>query len=398
MNCRGNRREPRNRDRDHGTQKRADDPAEHRQHDRFGEHLHHDVAAPGAQRLPQSDFARALRHHHQHDIHDDDASHHERQGDHADEHRKNAARRRTVDPEHRLRRENREVVGLARLHPPRNSQRNRRIVDGRRNLRQVARLHRHRELPARAEHLLELPERNDGELILRLAQQRSTLRADADHAEVHALNLNRFLERFDVGAEQPFGRLRANHRNRPGEIHFGGAHEAAALGIVVGEVDVLRRDARHLNAVDGRVAVGNAAARVRQEHHRRDERAVAPDGRGIEPRDAGIGLNPLEVFVAADDAVPLDDKRVGAGLVENSLFDRRVQSLNQRHHRDDRRHGHDVAEHGHQRPELRAPDRAQRDAGRVKVLVHDVLGGAFGDFPPVSTLTGSPSLMPRTEL
>ena len=37
-------------------------------------------------------------------------------------------------------------------------------------------------------------------------------------------------------------------------------------------------------------------------------------------------------------------------------------------------------------------------AGRVKVLVHDVLGGAFGDFPPVSTLTGSPSLMPRTEL
>src|SRR5881396_410880 len=52
-----------------------------------GEHLRHDVGPAGAERLPQADLPRPLGHHHQHDVHDDDAADHERQRDDADEHR-----------------------------------------------------------------------------------------------------------------------------------------------------------------------------------------------------------------------------------------------------------------------------------------------------------------------
>ena len=63
--------------------------------------------------------------------------------------------------------------------------------------------------------------------------------------------------------------------DRAGDIDLGRADEPSALGVVVREIDVFRRDARHLDAVDGRVAVGDARARLRVEHHGRDQRAVA---------------------------------------------------------------------------------------------------------------------------
>src|SRR5688572_11711970 len=59
----------------------ADHTSHRRERDRFGEHLRHDVLAAGAKRFPQTDLARALTHHHQHDVHDDDAAHEQRERD-----------------------------------------------------------------------------------------------------------------------------------------------------------------------------------------------------------------------------------------------------------------------------------------------------------------------------
>src|SRR5205823_13134357 len=73
------------------------------------------------------------------------------------------------------------------------------------------------------------------------------------------------------------------------------------------------------------------------------------------------------------------------------LFDRRVQSLNQRHDGNNRGDGHDVAEHRHERPEFGRPDRREGDFGGLEKLAH------FW-FCLLSILTGSPSAILRTEL
>ena len=42
------------------------------------EELRQDIAAPGADRHPDADFARSFRYRHEHDVHDSDASHQQR--------------------------------------------------------------------------------------------------------------------------------------------------------------------------------------------------------------------------------------------------------------------------------------------------------------------------------
>ena len=213
LDRRRNRRERRDRDRDGRAEHRADDAAEDRQHDRLGEHLRHDVGPPRAERLAQADLARPLGDHHQHDVHDHDAADDERQRDDADQHGEDAVGRRVVDVEDRVRREHAEVVRLLRLQPPRDAQRDRRLVHRlRRSARRSRGLTRQRQRAPRAEHHLELPERDDRELVLRLAEQRAALGADADDAEVDAFDLDDLVERIDVGAEQPVGGLPADHR------------------------------------------------------------------------------------------------------------------------------------------------------------------------------------------
>ena len=90
-------------------------PPTRRERDRLGEHLRHDVAAPRPERLAQADLPRPIADHHQHDVHDDDAAHEQRQRDDADQHRKDAGRRLLIDAQQRVGGEDAEVVRLARL-------------------------------------------------------------------------------------------------------------------------------------------------------------------------------------------------------------------------------------------------------------------------------------------
>ena len=194
---------------------RADDAAEDREHDRLGEHLRHDVGPPRAERLAQADLARPLGHHHQHDVHDDDAADDERQRDDADEHGEDAVGGRVVDVQDRVGREHAEVVGLLRLEAAARSAARSSHRPSPRRIRERSRgLTVSDQRPARSEDHLELAERDDGELVLRLAEERSALRAHADDAEVDAFDLDDLVERIDLGAEQPIGRLPAEHGDR----------------------------------------------------------------------------------------------------------------------------------------------------------------------------------------
>ena len=171
-------------------------PPHERQRDRLGEHLRHDVAALGAERLAQPDLARPLADHHQHDVHDDDAADEERQPDDADQDDGDAGRRLLKDSEHRVRREDAEVVRLPGLQPPLDAQRRPRLVLGQVHERGIARLDHQLERSARAEQLLEAAERNDHELVERVAEGRALLRADAEHAKVDAGDADDFVDRI----------------------------------------------------------------------------------------------------------------------------------------------------------------------------------------------------------
>jgi hypothetical protein len=243
------------------------------------------------------------------------------------------------------------------------------------NLFEVSRLDRHRQLPPRAEHLLKLPQRNDRELVHRLAERLSSPGADADDAEMESLDLDDFVDWIDIRPEQPFGELRADHGRAPVHGDFRGADEPPSLGVVAREIDVFGSNPCHLDAVDGRIAVRHPRAGLRAQHHRRHQRAVPLDRVRILSRDARIRLHAQPLVVAAHDAELLDDEGVGAGLVENGLPHRRVEALNQRHHRDNRHHRDDVAENGHERPQFGSPDGSEGDTRCVQVFVHDAFGG-----------------------
>jgi hypothetical protein len=64
------------------------DAADHRQHHRFGEELAQDVALAGAGGHADADFAGALAHGHQHDVHHADAAHQQRDRGNRAEHQR----------------------------------------------------------------------------------------------------------------------------------------------------------------------------------------------------------------------------------------------------------------------------------------------------------------------
>ncbi len=344
-------------------EQRADHATENRQHDRLGEDLRGDVAAPGAQRLAQTDLPGPLGDHHEHDVHDHDSADHEREADHADQHREDAVGRRVVDIENRVRGEDAEVVTRFRLQATGNPQRERRFVHRLRDQRDVARLHRDRQPGPRAEDHLKLAERDDRELILRLPEERAALGAHADDAEVDAFELDHLVQWIEVGAKQPIGGPPAEHDHRTCGVDFRGAHEPSAFRVEAREFHVLAADPLDARLIDRLVAIRDAPAGGHVHHHRRRQLAVAANRPRIGHRQAGIVPDLVEVLVAARNRELLDVERVGAGLIENRRLDGGVEPLDQRHHGDDRRDRDDVAEHGHERPQLRRPDGVERDQG-----------------------------------
>jgi hypothetical protein len=101
------------------------------------------------------------------------------------------------------------------LEPPLHAQRHGGVVHRRLLLLGRARLHHQLQRLARAVDLLEVDERHDDEGVLRVAEERPLLLADADHAERHALDPDDLFERV-VLPEQPV-------RGVPADDGHGGA-------------------------------------------------------------------------------------------------------------------------------------------------------------------------------
>ena len=190
-------------DRQAEAEERADHPAERRERHRLGQDLPDDVAAPRAERLAQPDLARPLAHHHQHDVHDDDAADDQRQPDDADEDGEDALGRRVVDAEQRVGREHPEVVGILRPQPALDAQRHGRVVH--RRLDHLRRLGLDHQLQARTcafpNIFWKLPIGMIAKLSCELPEHRALLLVHADDAEMAAVDRDRLVDRVDRAEE-----------------------------------------------------------------------------------------------------------------------------------------------------------------------------------------------------
>ena len=139
-------------------------------------------------------------------------------------------------------------------------QRHRGFVLRLRDLGKIARLHGERQLRREPNIIWNWLQRDDPELVLRLAEEGTALRAHADHVEVHAFDLDGLANRIDARAEQAVGRLPPDHGDRPRRLDLGRAHQSPALGVEAGEVDVSACHALNARLIDRFVAVGDPAA------------------------------------------------------------------------------------------------------------------------------------------
>ena len=118
------------------------------------------------------------------------------------------------------------------------AQRHRRVVHRDRQQRRVSRLDEQRQRLPRTEDFLVDAERNDRERVERVPEDAALFRADADDAEMHALNLNDLVDRVDF-AKQAIGDIGPEQRHRPVALDLNRAHHPAALGVERGEVQVV---------------------------------------------------------------------------------------------------------------------------------------------------------------
>ena len=356
----GHRGEPVDPDGRDGAERGAGHAAGEGENHRLGQHLEHDVAPAGAERLPQADFLRPFGDRHQHDVHDDDAGDHHGQADDPHEDREDAGGRLLKEAERGVRGEDPEVVFFVRPEPPLDPQRDGGLADGRVDPVRVGGLHPDAQGRPGAEQALKGAERNDRELVLRHAEGRADRTADPDDAKRHPLDADLAVDRVER-LEQPFRRFGAEHRDIPSALDFGWRHQAAVLGVEGGEVDEVVGHALNGDLLEQPMTVPDLAGPLRLDHHGGDLAGEAADRVGVVHRDARVVPRPFELLLAPDDAAPVDHEGVRAHLRQDDVGHLLGNPLDEGYEGDDRRDGDDVSENCQERPEFVGPDRAQRD-------------------------------------
>ena len=217
------------------------------------------------------------------------------------EHGEDAVGRRVIDAEQRVRREHAEVVRLVRAQPALDAQRHRRVVHGR--LHHFGRLRLDDQLQAehpRAEHLLEVAERDDREVVLRIAERGPLLLVTPTTRKCMRADRDRLVDRIDR-PEQLVGDVPADDGHRPARGDFDRADQPPALDVVGGEVDVVGATppgpARRRPIRCGTTSCADALA---SRGDRADVLAVLADGRRLLERDPRVVADAVLVGLRAD--------------------------------------------------------------------------------------------------
>ena len=213
-----------------------------------------------------------------------------------------------VDAQDRVRGEHPEVVRFAGLQPPLDPHRDGRIVH--RRLRDVGgpRLDQQLQVRPLAEPLLEFAERDDREVVLRVAEERPLFLADAHDPEVQSRELDDLVERI-FASEQLVRDVPADQRHRHVPFDLVGADESAALRVERREEEIVPRDALDLHRVDRLVLVLRLSPCVGLRGDGRDVLAVAAHRRPFGHLDLRVVPDALLVLLRPHDRHPLDGER-----------------------------------------------------------------------------------------
>ena len=185
-----------------------------------------------------------------------------------------------------------------------------RLVLGGGHLGGLPRLDHQCQRLTRAEQLLVTAERDDHELVERVAEEGALLGADADDAERHPRDLDELVERI-LGPEQPIGHLPADQRDRAVALHLDRAHHPAALGVEGRELQVVVGHALDGDRLQLLAAIADGRVLLRLGHHRGDGRPEALDRSGLVEGDAGVVALAVDLVLVAGDAGAADGERVG---------------------------------------------------------------------------------------
>ena len=173
-----------------------------RERGRLDHELRQDIAAPGAERLPDPDLAGPLAHRHEHDVHDHDAADDERDGDQPGQRDEQDASRSSSSVPSAP-----SAVWKAKLFACQGLSWRRLRMSA--SVSPIAQLHRRpgrpcgtisasRMLIGQISRRAGCAERHDGELVEREAEQRALLRHDADDPVGQAADLHRLADRIDA--------------------------------------------------------------------------------------------------------------------------------------------------------------------------------------------------------
>src|SRR5215471_11424997 len=192
--------------RERGADQDAHDAARERQRRRLDQELGEDVAPAGAQGLADADLARSLGHRHEHDVHDHDAAHEQRDRGDADRDHEDAAGERAVEREPGVGGGNAEAILLPRPLVPARAQDVARLLLRHLQRRLVHALHRERQRSALLPVLPERLDRHGDEAVLRLAEDLALRLGHAHDLELVAVDAHQAAERVER-AEQLLGHL-----------------------------------------------------------------------------------------------------------------------------------------------------------------------------------------------
>ena len=122
----------------------------------------------------------------------------------------------------------------------------------------------------------DLPEGNQDEVVLRVAEQRALLLVHADDTEVLAADVDQLVD-GRAPLEELLGRLRPQVADRAVALHLQPRGQPAHRRFVAAELVVLGRQAADANRLDGLVPVRDVGAVAGLGHHGRDHRVGLAD-------------------------------------------------------------------------------------------------------------------------
>ena len=341
----------------------ADQSACRRQRRRFHQVLVQNVAPARAQRFADADFVRSLRHHRQHDVHDDDPAHHHEHRNDAHRHGADGGRQPLPQADDGLRSEDAEIVVLLRPQVPVGAHQHAGFILGFHQVLLVERLGHHGNAAAAAVGLEVAFDRNHDEVVLRVAENAAQRLGHPHHFVRVALDGDDLPQRV-LALEEFRTHIVAQEYHRPVPPHLLAGDGASGIHLHVIDGRNIIRDPAQLHILHGLAFIGNGGVAP---HHHADvaqQRRFGADEFIFVRPDFRVALLHLEEFLRVPRPEPshAHDAESVRAHVGDLVGDVQVHAVDQRGDGNQRGGGQNDAKQREEAAQLVLAQRIERDA------------------------------------